>query len=138
MLVGDLCRAANPLNNMLYLGKFDCFVPATFKGAPPVCHFCRHSGHIRAKCPELARRRCFGCHKPGHIIKFCPESDKQRQQADFVESVYSTGDLSDYEDNDKLGDSEAESTDDEEFEDPHYGLPDVPDKAVYVLMREQD
>ncbi|CEP17055.1 hypothetical protein [Parasitella parasitica] len=91
---------------------------ATFKGAPPVCHFCRHSGHICAKCPELARRRCFGCHKPGHIIKFCPKSDKQRQQADFVESVYSTGDLSDYADKEKLGDSEAESADDEDFEDP--------------------
>ncbi|CEP12682.1 hypothetical protein [Parasitella parasitica] len=110
MLVEDVCRAANPLNNMLYLGKFDCFVAATFKGAPPVCYICRHSGHIRAKCPELADVDAMGAIKPGHIIKFCPEADKQRQQADFVES--------DYADKDKLGDSEAESTDDEEFKDP--------------------
>jgi hypothetical protein len=71
--VGDEWQAAKPLDRMIYLSEFDCFVPATYRGAPPVCHFCQHSGHVRAKCPELARRKCFGCNKQGHMIKFCPE-----------------------------------------------------------------
>lgn len=45
-------------------------------GAPPVCHFCRRSGHVRAKCPELAKCKCFGCQKQGHMIRVCPEGKK--------------------------------------------------------------
>lgn len=74
-------QEAKPLDRMLYLGEFDCFVAATYKGAPPVCHFCKHSGHIRAKCPELAKRRCFRCGKQGHMLRFCPEEGKQ---ADYL------------------------------------------------------
>ncbi|KAJ2239598.1 hypothetical protein GGI13_007964, partial [Coemansia sp. RSA 455] len=74
-------QAAKPLDRMLYLSEFDCFVAATYKGAPPVCHFCKHSGHIRAKCPELAKRRCFRCQKHGHMLCFCPEEGKQ---ADYL------------------------------------------------------
>jgi hypothetical protein len=62
-----------PLSRMLYLCLFDCFVPATYKGAPPICHFCHQSGHIRSGCPQLAKRKCFGCDQPGHIVRFCPE-----------------------------------------------------------------
>ena len=77
--VGEEWQAANPLDRMLYLSEFDCFVAATYKGAPPVCHFCRHSGHIRAKCPELAKRRCFKCGKQGHMLRFCPEKESDEQ-----------------------------------------------------------
>ncbi|KAI8646660.1 hypothetical protein BD408DRAFT_479867 [Parasitella parasitica] len=110
-------RPANPLDRMLYLCELDCFVAATFKGAPPVCHFCRHSGHIRAKCPELAKRRCFGCHKPGHMIRFCPEFDKQKQQADFAASVNSPATLSGFVDKEEFSDSEEDCVDNEESED---------------------
>lgn len=65
---------AKPLGRLLYLSEFDCFVSAAYKGAPPVCHFCRRSGHIRAKCPELEQRKCFGCQKTGHMVRFCPEA----------------------------------------------------------------
>ena len=82
--VGDSeYQEARPLGRMLYLSEFDCFVPATYKGAPPVCHFCQHSGHVRAKCPELARRKCFGCNKQGHMIKFCPEGESKKT-ADYL------------------------------------------------------
>ncbi|KAG1122199.1 hypothetical protein G6F42_011703 [Rhizopus arrhizus] len=77
--VGEEWQAANPLDRMLYLSEFDCFVAATYKGAPPVCHFCRHSGHIRAKCPELAKRRCFKCGKQGHMLRFCPDKEGDEQ-----------------------------------------------------------
>ncbi|KAG2189597.1 hypothetical protein INT46_008739 [Mucor plumbeus] len=81
--VGDEWQQAKPLDRMLYLREFDCFVAAAYKGAPPVCHFCRQSGHIRAKCPELAKRRCFGCNKHGHMLKFCPEGEAKKQ-ADYL------------------------------------------------------
>lgn len=81
--VGDEWQQAKPLDRMLYLREFDCHVAAAYKGAPPVCHFCRHSGHIRAKCPELAKRKCFGCDKHGHMLKYCPESEAKKQ-ADYL------------------------------------------------------
>jgi hypothetical protein len=34
-----------PLSRNLYLEAWDTYVPADFKGAAPVCHFCRQSGH---------------------------------------------------------------------------------------------
>ncbi|KAK4521565.1 uncharacterized protein ATC70_007326 [Mucor velutinosus] len=74
---GGEWQEAQPLDRMLYLSEFDCFVAATYKGAPPVCHFCRHSGHVRAKCPELLQRRCYGCGKHGHMLRFCPGKEDQ-------------------------------------------------------------
>ncbi|CEP12684.1 hypothetical protein [Parasitella parasitica] len=76
---------AKPLSRMLYLSKFDYFVPATYKGAPPICHFCHQSGHIRSGCPQLTKRRCFvGCDQPGHIVRFCPDT-KQSVVLDLEE-----------------------------------------------------
>ncbi|KAI7871389.1 uncharacterized protein EV154DRAFT_529599 [Mucor mucedo] len=60
-----------PLSNNLYLSEWDCFATATFKGAPSVCHWCHVAGHIRSKCPELAKTKCFVCHSHGHTAKFC-------------------------------------------------------------------
>ncbi|CEP11038.1 hypothetical protein [Parasitella parasitica] len=77
-------QEAKPLSRMLYLSKFDCFVPATYKGAPPICHFCHQSGHIRSGCPQLTKRRCFGCDRPGHIVRFCPDT-KQSVVLDLEE-----------------------------------------------------
>ncbi|CEP13562.1 hypothetical protein [Parasitella parasitica] len=77
-------QEAKSLSRMLYLSKFDCFVPATYKGAPPICHFCHQSGHIRSGCPQLVKRRCFGCDQPGHIVRFCPEA-KQTVVLDLEE-----------------------------------------------------
>ncbi|KAK4518753.1 ubiquinol-cytochrome c reductase core subunit 1 [Mucor velutinosus] len=70
-----------PLSRMLYLSAWDVYVPATYRGAPPVCHFCRQSGHIRAACPILAKRKCFKCHKLGHTVKFCREEEKPFDEA---------------------------------------------------------
>jgi hypothetical protein len=60
-----------PLTRMLYLSAWDMFAPAQFKNAPPVCHFCRLSGHVRKDCPELAKRTCFSCREKGHTARFC-------------------------------------------------------------------
>ncbi|KAG2194348.1 hypothetical protein INT47_011515 [Mucor saturninus] len=60
-----------PLTNNLYLEEWDCFASASFKGSPTVCHWCRLSGHVRSKCPELAKTKCFSCHGNGHTAKFC-------------------------------------------------------------------
>lgn len=64
-------REAQPLQRMLYLETWDTFAPATFKGAAPVCFYCRQAGHIRKACPELAKRVCFECGETGHTRKFC-------------------------------------------------------------------
>ncbi|KAG2191898.1 hypothetical protein INT47_005345 [Mucor saturninus] len=60
-----------PLTNNLYLEEWDCFASATFKGAPTVCHWCCLAGHVRSKCPDLAKTKCFSCHGHGHTAKFC-------------------------------------------------------------------
>jgi hypothetical protein len=70
-----------PLTRMLYLSAWDMFAPAQFKNAPPVCHFCRLSGHVRKDCPELAKRTCFSCREKGHTARFC--KDKKQQVKSF-------------------------------------------------------
>lgn len=70
--------ANQPLTNNLYLEEWDCFASAVFKGASPVCHWCKIAGHIRKNCPELAKRVCFSCNGRGHTAKFCkakPQSE---------------------------------------------------------------
>ncbi|KAK4512808.1 exocyst complex component exo84 [Mucor velutinosus] len=57
------------------------YTDAEDRGAPPVCHFCRQSGHICAACPILAKRKCFKCHKLGHTVKFCREGEKPFDEA---------------------------------------------------------
>ncbi|KAG2193795.1 hypothetical protein INT47_009937 [Mucor saturninus] len=59
-----------PPSNNLYLYEWDCFASASFKGAPIVCHWCHHAGHVRSKCPELAKTKCFSCQGHGHTAKF--------------------------------------------------------------------
>ncbi|CEP14346.1 hypothetical protein [Parasitella parasitica] len=70
-----------PLNRMLYLPVWDVYVPASYKGAPPACHFCRQVGHKRAVCPSLAKRQCFKCHKLGHTARFCRVEEKSFEEA---------------------------------------------------------
>jgi hypothetical protein len=60
-----------PLARNLYLGEWDIYVSASFKGAAPICHFCRQAGHLRSKCPDLAKRVCFSCRDRGHTARFC-------------------------------------------------------------------
>ncbi|KAG2194349.1 hypothetical protein INT47_011516 [Mucor saturninus] len=68
---GGYFEGMKPLTNNLYLEEWDCFASATFKGAPTVCHWCRLAGHVRSKCPDLAKTKCFSCHGHGHTAKFC-------------------------------------------------------------------
>jgi hypothetical protein len=75
---------AEPLSRQLYLSAWDTYAPASFKNVPPICHFCRLSGHLRVDCPQLAKRRCFGCHQLGHTARFC-KSTKGKQQDDLSE-----------------------------------------------------
>ncbi|CDH61170.1 hypothetical protein RO3G_01610 [Lichtheimia corymbifera JMRC:FSU:9682] len=66
-------KDAQPLQRMLYLETWDVFAPASFKGAAPICYYCRQAGHIRKTCPELAKRVCFGCGNRGHTKRYCRE-----------------------------------------------------------------
>lgn len=68
---------AEHLSRQLYLSAWDTYAPASFKNAPPICHFCRLSGHLRADCPQLAKRRCFRCRELGHTARFCNKGKKQ-------------------------------------------------------------
>ncbi|GAN01830.1 hypothetical protein MAM1_0012c01265 [Mucor ambiguus] len=70
-----------PLRCIMYLSAWDVYVPATYRGAPPICHFCRQSGHIRATCPVLAKRQCFKCRKLGHMARFCREEETPFEEA---------------------------------------------------------
>ncbi|KAG2194765.1 hypothetical protein INT47_012067 [Mucor saturninus] len=66
-----------PLSNNLYLYEWDCFASASFRGARIVCHWCHHAGHVRSKCPELAKTKCFSCQDHGHTAKFCKKKTFQ-------------------------------------------------------------
>ena len=61
----------HPLQRMIYLESWDVFAPASYKGAAPICYYCRQAGHIRSACPDLANRQCFGCGNTGHTRRFC-------------------------------------------------------------------
>lgn len=64
-----------PLSRMLYLQTWDNYVPATFRGAPPVCYYCRQVRHIRSKCPILANKECYRCGHLGHTARVCKEKE---------------------------------------------------------------
>lgn len=73
--------AVQLLIRMLCLRAWDVYVPVTYLGAPPVCHFCRQSGHIRATYLVLAKRQCFKCRKLGHTAQFCREEEATFEDA---------------------------------------------------------
>lgn len=64
------------LQKMLYLPFWDCYIPAPFKDAPPVCDFCRQAGHIAKECSVLKSTICHRCKKKGHMMRYCSK-DKQ-------------------------------------------------------------
>ncbi|CAO3633028.1 unnamed protein product [Cunninghamella echinulata] len=70
-----------PLQRMLYMEYWDRYLPATFKGVPPVCYQCRQSGHIRKNCPMVKQLTCSRCLEKGHIARFCKmkEVDIQKE-----------------------------------------------------------
>jgi hypothetical protein len=84
-----------PLSRMLYMSAWDNFAPAQYKNAPPVCHFCRRSGHVRKDCPELAKRRCFSCQEHGHTARFCKvkKSKVKPFEVELDEYVALSGDM---------------------------------------------
>jgi hypothetical protein len=61
-----------PLQRMLYLSEWNKYIPASFRGAPPICYHCRQSNHLKANCPVLADIKCFACHEKGHLARNCP------------------------------------------------------------------
>ncbi|KAI7873583.1 hypothetical protein K492DRAFT_200599 [Lichtheimia hyalospora FSU 10163] len=71
---------------MLYLEAWDVFTPASFRGAAPICYYCRQAGHIRNACPELAKRVCFGCGKTGHTRRYCRARETEEPtEADLLQ-----------------------------------------------------
>ncbi|KAG2192842.1 hypothetical protein INT47_012371 [Mucor saturninus] len=80
---------AQPLSNSLYLEHWDCFAAASFKGALPVCQWCKMAGHLRKDCPELAKRVCLSCNGHGHTAKFCKAKKKNSDAVDLHEYLRS-------------------------------------------------
>jgi hypothetical protein len=77
------------LERRLHLATWDIVVPASFKGAPPICFLCRQSGHIRKNCPRLEHVTCFNCKGKGHYARHCPEpkANEGQQLDDYLEST---------------------------------------------------
>lgn len=59
------------LTRMLYLESWDTFSPASFKGAQPICYYCRQAGHVKKDCPSLLKLSCFRCGETGHTKRRC-------------------------------------------------------------------
>ncbi|KAF7720580.1 hypothetical protein EC973_007331 [Apophysomyces ossiformis] len=70
-----------PLERRLYLDTWNIFVPASFRGAPPICFACRQSGHIRRSCPMLANITCYKCRGKGHIARRCRNEPQTEAEA---------------------------------------------------------
>lgn len=88
---GDMVQCES-LTRMLYLREWDVYAPASFKGAAPVCHFCRQSGHVRKNCPDLAKRMCFNCRGFGHTARFCKvEKGDSELIQDYLDLSSGTG-----------------------------------------------
>ncbi|KAI9309788.1 hypothetical protein BX666DRAFT_2126569 [Dichotomocladium elegans] len=64
-----------PLDRKLFLSEWDTLAPASWKGAPPVCYYCRQAGHVRKDCPALQNLTCYKCHRKGHIRRNCRMAD---------------------------------------------------------------
>ena len=98
-----------PLSKMIYLESWDVLVPASYRGAPPVCYHCRQAGHIKKDCPRLKSIECFKCHHKGHTARFCKTEDKSFSD-DMEEYVALTEELKRKETAEKSGSTEVEET----------------------------
>lgn len=78
------------LTRVLYLDAWDVFAPASFKGAEPICYYCRKTGHVKKDCPALKDLTCFGCGKSGHIKRRCRSSFSNAEKEDSPSPVTTT------------------------------------------------
>lgn len=85
------------LQRMLYLDAWDVFAPASYKGAKPICYYCRAAGHVKKDCAILQQLVCFRCKKSGHTQRRCradfsetelpPDSPAGTQDTSFEEDL---------------------------------------------------
>ncbi|KAG1577024.1 hypothetical protein G6F48_012914 [Rhizopus delemar] len=89
-----------PLDRMLYLPAWDTYVPASFKGASPVCYYCRKSGHIRGACPSLVKRLCSNCGIRGHTVRYCttPPVTESEELDNYLIATQTTSENNTFED----------------------------------------
>lgn len=72
-------QTPTPLTSNILLDKWNIIVPVWYRGADPVCGFCRFSGHKISKCPELKKQECFKCNNRGHTRNFCTKKDSNTE-----------------------------------------------------------
>lgn len=112
--------ALQPLSRMLYLESWDCFVSASFRGAPPVCYHCRKSGHIKKDCPTLRKIKCFKCLEFGHTSRFCRSKTVAIEPLEVKMTIMDTASMSAESDSaddaiEEVANSEPMNEDVEEF-----------------------
>lgn len=73
------------LQRMLYLEAWDLFAPASYKGAQPVCYYCRQAGHVKRDCPSLQALTCFSCGGKGHTKSRCRNPDRSSFEEDVAQ-----------------------------------------------------
>ncbi|KAI8087071.1 hypothetical protein BDF21DRAFT_222749 [Thamnidium elegans] len=72
---------------MLYLEAWDTFVPASFKGAQPVCYYCRQAGHVKKNCPSLKLLKCFKYGDSGHTKRRCRSGNVKATRIDDLDTT---------------------------------------------------
>ncbi|CAO3700882.1 unnamed protein product [Rhizopus stolonifer] len=77
----DTTVLIQPLQRNLYLEAWDTFAQASYKGADPVCYYCRKAGHLRANCPLLQEQVRYGCEHKGHTCRFCKHKEENEGQS---------------------------------------------------------
>ncbi|OBZ82692.1 hypothetical protein A0J61_09255, partial [Choanephora cucurbitarum] len=75
------------LTRQLYLSYWDRHAPASFKGAAPVCFYCRQAKYFRRDYPKLKDQVCFGCGVKGHTRRFCGRLKGKRVESVTEEDV---------------------------------------------------
>lgn len=63
-------------------GEYDLL----WHGQPPICRYCRKEGHIKYKCPVLAKQECYECGAKGHTRARCPQPVTEQSESNQLDA----------------------------------------------------